>query len=202
MRDAGTRPALKRHDLAAHRPMPDARRVLREETRSLHDRAERALGDTHLREMSGYIHMLRSNLIVTQAVARAAAPHLQAWLTLGLERDCGRLRADLADLGATCTMPAVRIEIGDAAGAMGAVYVMEGARLGGRVLARQVRTSLDLTDVRGAAYLNGEGDASGARWRHFVEALNAGIVSPGDIDRALGAARSTFGLIISTYGEA
>jgi heme oxygenase len=84
---------------------------------------------------------------------------------------------------------------------MGAVYVCEGARLGGRVLSRRVEAGLGLTPAHGAAYLAGEGAAAGARWRDFVAELNRAVTTPRDGARALHAARAVFALIIARYEE-
>lgn len=181
---------------------PDARWILRDGTRDLHDRAETALGGGPMQRVEDYIAMLRANLDMTETVVCAVEPHLPGWLTSGLDRDRMRLRTDLADLGATCSPHAATVSIADRAGAMGAVYVCEGARLGGRVLARQVQETLGLTADHGAAYLGGEGGDTGARWRGFVDALNRDLARPDDLDRALLAARSIFALIIKSYEEA
>ncbi len=52
--------------------------------------------------------------------------------------------------------------------AFGALYVMEGATLGGQVIRRQLATSLGLSEANGAAYLASYGDRTGAMWKAFL----------------------------------
>jgi len=103
------------------------------------------------------------------------------WTALGLPDAAARrraplLRADLAALAVdVATLPyATELpDVGDVAGALGVLYVLEGSTLGGQVLAREVS--------RGAigvptSFLHGAGEAAGARWTafcRFAEALAA-----------------------------
>jgi heme oxygenase len=184
----------------ADRPI-EARWALRTGTRDLHDRAERALGDRATRDLGHYVRMLQANLRMTEATLRAIRPHLPAWMTQGLTDDCARLEADLARMGTgRPTMERV-VPVHDRAAALGAAYVCEGARLGGRVLARRVREEIGFTADFGASYLNGGGADTGGRWRAFVEILNRELRTQGGIDRALCAARGVFMLIIEDYED-
>jgi len=179
----------------------DARWFLRDGTRDLHDRAEQALGDGAVREIQPYIAMLRANLDMTETVLQAVERSLPRPLVAGLERDRARLRSDLADLSAICPPRKTAMDTLGKPAALGALYVCEGARLGGRVLAAQVNDYLHLNADHGAAYLNGDGSGAGARWRGFVATLNRDVVGPDDLDRALSAARTVFNLIIANYRE-
>ena len=180
----------------------DARWLLRDGTRDLHDRAEAALGDGPMRDLGEYIGMLRTMLDMTETVLRAIDTCLPAQLTVGLEQDRARLRSDISDLGASVLPRASGIVIGSRAEALGALYVCEGSKLGARILARQAETGLGLTAEHGAAYLNAEGTASGARWQAFVATMNRDIVHPDDVHQALLAARSVFRIIVDRYKEA
>lgn len=54
----------------------------------------------------------------------------------------------------------------------GCLYVLEGATLGGQFLVRRLRRELPLLDKMGAlSFLDGYGDATGARWRAFCAYL-------------------------------
>jgi heme oxygenase len=68
------------------------------------------------------------------------------------------LRADLAELGAT-TPPAVwPPPLGDEAHQFGVIYVLEGSRLGAKVLVRRLLASSDLQTPHAMRYLrHGEG---------------------------------------------
>lgn len=146
--------------------------------------------------------MLGATLEMTDAVLSAVDSHLPKRLTSGLEHDRARLRADMADLGTPIVAGTSHVMIGTRAGALGALYVCEGSKLGARVLAPQVEAGLGLTARRGAAYLNGEGTAPGARWRAFVETLNSDVTGKADLKNALLAARRVFHLLIDSYEAA
>lgn len=193
------RPAASQRGSASK---PEARWVLRDGTRDLHDRAEKALGDGATRRIESYVGMLRANLAMTESVRLAVEAHVPRWLTAGLDRDRARLCSDLADLGAAARPCASSLAISDRAGALGAIYVCEGARLGGRVLARQVEERLGMTAHHGASYLDGEGAGAGPRWQSFVATVNRELARPEDLDQALHAARTIFSLIIQSYEEA
>jgi heme oxygenase len=78
------------------------------------------------------------------------------------------LRADLEALGGSFRQTR-RAPLEDEAAALGALYVLEGSRLGGQVLARMAEASAD-EGVRGATryFRHGQG---GALWRGFIETL-------------------------------
>lgn len=59
----------------------------------------------------------------------------------------------------------------DAAAALGALYVLEGASLGGRIIHRRVAGALGVTPEHGAAYYHGYGDLTGPRWKEFGHAV-------------------------------
>lgn len=81
----------------------------------------------------------------------------------------------------------------DAASAFGVLYVLEGATLGGQVLLRAVRTSLQIGADSGASFLDVYGTATGPRWRTFLDLL-AGITQPDARQRCTQAACATFAL--------
>jgi heme oxygenase len=55
----------------------------------------------------------------------------------------------------------------------GAFYVVEGAGLGGQVIARAVRRHLGLGPERGAAFFSGEGARTAVRWKTVLAWLEA-----------------------------
>ncbi len=76
------------------------------------------------------------------------------------------------------------------AGFLGALYVLEGSTLGGRILARQVETVLELTPGQGNAYFQGHGAATGALWKEVTAEIAA---VPEEMSvRLLSTARRTF----------
>jgi heme oxygenase len=76
--------------------------------------------------------------------------------------------------------------------ALGCAYVLEGATLGGRVLARLVSAALGLGRARGCAFLLAYGDETDAMWEAFGARLEAALADDAAERRALSAARETF----------
>ena len=80
----------------------------------------------------------------------------------------------------------------DCAAALGALYVMEGASLGGRVIARHVARDLALTPDTGLAFFHGYGDDTGARWNTFGLALDAWVARNGHAADVIAGAATAF----------
>jgi heme oxygenase (biliverdin-IX-beta and delta-forming) len=76
----------------------------------------------------------------------------------------------------------------------GVCYVIEGSQLGGAVLYRRLAASLAPHPLR---YLRGDEQGPGPRWRSFMLALQACVVSPDDIDEACAGARDAFDRILA-----
>lgn len=57
--------------------------------------------------------------------------------------------------------------------AWGFAYVMEGAKLGGKVIARHIQKALGFTESHGAAYLTGAGADTVPEWKAFLQALSS-----------------------------
>ncbi len=99
------------------------------------------------------------------------------------------LRSDLDALGG-CFRLTRTAPIEDEAAAFGTLYVLEGSRLGGQVLARMAGESDDRT-VRGATRYFRHGEKAGL-WRSFVEALEASPGVRARPEQAQDAARDAF----------
>lgn len=78
-----------------------------------------------------------------------------------LEKDLEQLEVDPFEID-----PVARPEL-ELAEAVGALYVIEGATLGGRVILKQVRQQMPVDADNGAAYYTGYGDRTGEYWRDF-----------------------------------
>jgi heme oxygenase len=129
-------------------------------------------------------------------VAHARAlPAVEVWLAgqqiefpWRARRDA--LTADLAALGRDMPEPLPFDMNDNEAARWGALYVTEGSRLGGVMLARQVGEGLPKT------YL--ESGFGPGEWRDFRQALDAAAGDDAWIDRAVEAAEQVFAL----YGQA
>ena len=150
---------------------------LKADTRELHDHAEAALNllDPALTR-ERYVDVLRG----LHALYTPLCEDIGSWLGRCAELDwparhavkADALRADLHDLGIRPGAPRVLSPLPDEAHAWGALYVLEGATLGGQLLRRHLASRLNL-DGRGLAFFSSYGEQVGPRWKAFGAALDA-----------------------------
>jgi heme oxygenase (biliverdin-IX-beta and delta-forming) len=194
-RDPGSRLASR---AAVSRTSPLAER-LRAATHPLHEAAERALAlgaggltlEAYRRVLAallGYYAPLEASLI------RIAQRFPQDIDLLGREK-IPALRRDLRALGVSDAQ-ASRIplcpfvpDVSDVPRALGCLYVLEGATLGGRVIARQIREQLAIDARSGGAFFHAYGAETGSMWRSFQARLNR---EPPPHERTVSAAVETF----------
>jgi heme oxygenase len=55
---------------------------------------------------------------------------------------------------------------------LGALYVIEGATLGGQIISRQILTDLNINGANGGRFFAAYGDDTGRLWREFVSVLD------------------------------
>ena len=126
----------------------------------------------------------------------------------GLEFETRRklplLRADLAALGgpAADTLAACDAlpPLHTPAQAMGCLYVLEGATLGGMVIGRHVQHTLGLTPDCGARFFHGSGARTAETWRTFRAAL-AEFVADAEAEADAGAADVTAYAVVESANE-
>lgn len=75
---------------------------------------------------------------------------------------------------------------------LGALYVLEGATLGGQVLRREMAQRLGVNADNGGAFLDVYGAETGRRWKDFLDYLGRLPLDTPAKRRAVDAARSTF----------
>jgi len=83
---------------------------------------------------------------------------------------------------------------------LGALYVLEGATLGGQIISRHVQETLGVTPERGGAYFSGYGKSTGRMWQEFAHNMNQAIPAA-DRDRVITGARHTFQLFGEVFQE-
>lgn len=93
------------------------------------------------------------------------------------------LRSDLAALGLSDPAPVVSPALCSQADILGALYVLEGSRLGGAMLVRTVPDTLPKTFLT---------PGNPAAWRAFVTVLDQRLSSQADLDAAAAAASAVF----------
>lgn len=163
-----------------------AHRALRDGTAAAHERVDAVFSQFDLSDRAGYAAFLGAHaeamLPFEQALDAADAGQVVPdWP----ERRRGDLlRADLAELGiAPCPAPSPASN-GDPAAIAGTLYVLEGSRMGGRVLARRVGSGLPLR------YLNAHQRPD--TWRKLLSRLDFLLDDPASIQTAVEAATECF----------
>ncbi|RNL52475.1 biliverdin-producing heme oxygenase [Pedobacter jejuensis] len=82
------------------------------------------------------------------------------------------------------------------ASALGALYVLEGATLGGNVIKRHILANPNFSNIDGGLnYYGVYGDELGSKWKNFVQILNE-EVGEADFDTCIKSANETFGNLI------
>lgn len=166
---------------------------LRSHTRTCHERVDAAFSMFDLSDPGSYADFLRAH-------ATALLP-LEAWmradeLIAGWHGRSDALRTDLAEIGVEAPPP-LRLNMpSDEATRWGALYVLEGSRLGGRVLGSRVGEGLP------RAYLGAP--FSSAAWRDLLSALDrcGAHEDAGWRNTALAGANATFALFERAVGHA
>lgn len=75
---------------------------------------------------------------------------------------------------------------------LGVMYVLEGATLGGQIIARRISERFHLDASTGTAFFNAYGADTGRRWQQFLYYLNHCSVPRDDFGLAVNAAKATF----------
>lgn len=169
--------------------------LLREATRSCHQRLERRLDigtrfsnrsayQAHLERMWGFCIAVERQLDAV-AFDRALADYPVRRKSPWLEADLMALGASAAEVQALSVCPGLSACVAQTQrealpAAFGLAYVLEGASMGGRVLLPMVERALGLTAMRGARFLASYGEEVVARWESFGAALNRCCDSPAD----------------------
>jgi heme oxygenase len=167
--------------------------VLKTATVAAHERLERRFDlDGRLRSRAAYAALLGRMVGFYRPLEERVAPYAR---TLpGLEWEARRkaplLLADLLAVGRPADRPdavAPLPVVASADDALGVLYVLEGATLGGTLIARQARMRLGVTPATGGAFFAAYGAATAARWRAFatvLETATAGVPSPATLAAA------------------
>ncbi|QQN73050.1 biliverdin-producing heme oxygenase [Croceicoccus sp. YJ47] len=182
-------PFAMRRDRPAKREAADitserqpARFVLRERTMAQHDATEAAFAPFDLSREEHYRAFLAAHAMALPGLELAVTGRGWPQWTPRFPQ----LADDLAALGAFLPMPIIASDARGAA-AWGVQYVIEGSRLGGQLLVRQVPDGLP------TRYLSPPVD-HGARWRAFCDALDGEAAQHGPdwLDEASDSAIETF----------
>lgn len=176
--------------------------LLKDGTQAHHARAEAAMPvmDADL-PLARYVEVLQALHGLYVPLERRLGRH--DWRALGLEweprRKAPLLAHDLRQLGLTAAaidalpLATALPALATPCEGLGALYVLEGATLGGQLVRRHVGRVLGVTAERGGAFFTAYGERVGPMWRTFRAFLDeAGGRSDCTPGHALQAARDTF----------
>ncbi|WP_066800611.1 biliverdin-producing heme oxygenase [Sphingomonas soli] len=160
------------------------RAALRSATEQNHERVDAAFSQYDLSSREGYRRFLlrqaAAHLPVERALDDAAGDVIEDW---AIRRRADAIRADLADLGCQDIAEAPFDGFTSQAGLLGGVYVLEGSRLGGQILRKQVSEALPTRFLA---------QGSSLAWRAFIAVLEAKLTSKEEIAEAIAGARAVF----------
>lgn len=178
--------------LDSPRSLRTARALLRTATSELHARIDTALSGSFDTDLGAYTGFL-------QSLSRGVFPLERLFEKSGVERllpdwperrRAAALRQDLAALGVEAPEPADMAPAGGDAWLFGALYVLEGSRLGGKLLLKQVLANPDPRARMATAYLSQGADK--ALWPSFLLRLEASDAVAKSPDQAVAGARAAF----------
>jgi len=165
------------------------RTTLRAATRQDHDRVDQLGGAFDLAQPAGYGAFLLAHAAVLPPLEAAldTAPPQDLPPGWPQRRRAGALLDDLAQLGLEAPQPSNMPAPATAAARVGALYVLEGSRLGGILLRRRLA---EAQPGAPSAYLaHGEGQPL---WRTFLEWLDSRSLGPAETAAAIDGARGVF----------
>jgi heme oxygenase len=122
----------------------------------------------------------------------ALAPGSRAALNLASRARAPAIAAALCQLGLPAATPVATLAIASTAAALGALYVLEGSSLGGRLILRDLRGRG--ADTTGLAFLDPYGDQTGAHWRALIAVLEHELATEAARAEACAGALATFAL--------
>ncbi|KAA6456014.1 biliverdin-producing heme oxygenase [Acidobacteria bacterium AB60] len=170
---------------------------LRRETRHDHDEVEGALplmdAGLNLEFYRAVLWRLLGLVEAWEQSARLGLPERLDGMVAERSR-MGLLRRDLEDLGVVGKdVPQPRLPaFENLAEMLGAMYVMEGSRLGGQLIARHVEAVLGLHEGAGSRFFRGFGEETGARWKEFLGVLATEVAEEETLS-AIRGAKKMFG---------
>lgn len=148
----------------------------------------------HLARLYGFYQPLEAALWDAEAVRKAGLGNERSKTPL-LLRDLRTLGVDMRVLPLCRALPPH-----DDAQALGCLYVLEGASLGGQVITRLVQERLGIGPDDGGAFFYGYGGETAAMWESFRASLEGYAQNPERQEAIIGSARATFDSLGSWLG--
>jgi heme oxygenase len=176
--------------------------LLKAETRPHHERAERVVRlmspdltlsgyRRHLEALYGLYAPLEGALAACLEDRFPGLRLAERWKVPLLETDLRALGHDGASLARLPVHPGLP-GLSGVPEALGALYVLEGATLGGQLLLRHLTRHFEGAPVGGFAFFRAYGESVGPMWKAFGEALLGACPDPAVAPRVVRGAQDTF----------
>jgi heme oxygenase len=174
---------------------------LKDGTQDLHERLDARLGllepglTMHrygrvLRAFHGFYAPVEAGLVRLTAAAPPLGFPLRARCEL-IARDLralGMPRREIAELPRCTDLP----RLSGVADLAGCLYVLEGACLGGQVIARALSRRFGLTELTGISFFTGDAEATATRWIVVLSWLDGAVRDGVRSEEIVATARATF----------
>lgn len=167
--------------------------TIKEATKSAHQKLEVVVVKKlkAIKTNDDYADLLKHFYAYFSKVEQAIAPYITTEVLpdYSARRTSIYLKQDIEALGfSTNSLPhAQALDINSAPEAIGALYVMEGSIMGGKIIVQMLAKG-GITE--GVSFFSGYGEATDSMWALFIEALNkTGAANP---QGAIDAANKTF----------
>jgi len=173
---------------------------LKSATRAQHEAVETIVGfEGAIRDLLSYRHLLErfygfyaptERHLGNVAGLEKVFPDLPSrWKTNLLRDDLRDLGGDVSSLPLCKNLPAVT----NIAEAIGCLYVLEGATLGGQILSRHAKDALTITPQYAGRFFSSYGPQVGSMWNRFSQSANAYCdLRPNERSAVLKGAGDTF----------
>jgi len=139
----------------------------------------------------GYYVPLEARLVAWSEAEARGINYVERMKVPELERDLialGETAETIARLPRCAALPALATE----AEALGCLYVVEGATLGGQLITKQLQKNFAMTRETGGAFFAGYGAETGLRWQEFGAMITAQALRLERDDVIVASANRTF----------
>ncbi len=113
--------------------------------------------------------------------------YLQRRKTAALANDLKDLGINLPKLADNADLPHIKNHLQS----LGALYVIEGSTLGGKIISKMIQQQLNIGDNVGLSFFNGYGESTSLMWEIFKQCINYPMEAYQD-DIVIASANDTF----------
>jgi heme oxygenase len=148
---------------------------------------------TILIEKNYILHVLIENALVSSGLVPAEFELENRLKTQSLLNDLNLLNHPVP------TVPELKVTFSTVAEALGAMYVVEGATLGGAYIYKALQRNPEFASLNGFNYYAVYGEKIGPNWKSFQEAINKHINTRELEDKTIESAKFTFDLFKAIF---